>query len=108
MSTLLNSLDKNQRVQLTKFIGRVAESKVMNEIDKMIFASETCFARYLVANDFNADQAFAQFKNHLEWRRQNNINSLVDSEEIRESQIRKYLPNCFHYQDSQGRPLWII
>lgn len=58
--------------------------------------------------DSDADKAILNFKEHLEWRRAMNVNMLLDSEEVREDQIRSYFPNTFHHADTEGRPLWLI
>lgn len=105
---LLSELNREQQLVLKKFILQVAQAKLLNEIEKMYFCSETDFLRFLLAENFDCDQALLRFRDHVIWRRTARINQVIDNEEIPEDKIKQHIPNTFHFCDQSGRPLWLF
>ena len=62
---LIKDLNQKQSEALSELIDKIADSKILNEIDKMIFSSKQCFARFLIASNYKPDLAFQNFKTHL-------------------------------------------
>jgi len=81
---------------------------MLNEIDKMIFCSEAAFLRFLIAADFNKDRAFSNFKAFIAWRKDKQVNQVLDNEEIPETKIKSLFPNTWYHTDKDNRPLWVI
>lgn len=63
--------------------------------------------RWLRARNFNVAQAEAMLRENLQWRKQYNIDSILDDYEPIEV-LKKYYPGGLIGHDKEGCPLWII
>lgn len=63
--------------------------------------------RWLRARNFNVAQAEAMLRENLQWRKQNNIDTILDDYEPTEV-LKKYYPGGLVGHDKEGCPLWII
>ena len=109
MTTLKDNLSKDQKSNLVKFVKQIDSSKMLNEIEKLRFANESTFVRFLVGADGDPDQAFELFKKFMTWRKQNNVDVILDNEEINEHKIKSVWPNTWFHHDAEfGRPVWIF
>ena len=84
------------------------KQQLLTDLDKHIFGCESVFTRFLLGAECDPAAALHNFKRHLEWRRDKNVNGIQDSEEIPDLKIYSTLPNNFHFHDREGRPVWII
>ncbi|XP_049520711.1 SEC14-like protein 2 [Dermacentor silvarum] len=63
--------------------------------------------RWLRARNFNVAQAEAMLRENLQWRKQNNVDAILDDYEPTEV-LKKYYPGGLVGHDKEGCPLWII
>lgn len=64
--------------------------------------------RFLRARNYEFDKALTMWKNHLEWRKENAIDDILDSFQFEEKEnFLQYYPQGYHKTDKQGRPVYI-
>ncbi|XP_049271183.1 SEC14-like protein 3 [Rhipicephalus sanguineus] len=63
--------------------------------------------RWLRARNFNVSQAEAMLRENLQWRKQNNVDTILEDYEPTEV-LKKYYPGGLVGHDKEGCPLWII
>lgn len=105
MSKLIDSFTEEQKEN----VDRLIKEWLTNEIDRITFTSDT-FARFLKASDFDYDKASTMFSDMLQWRNENHISSITDSEvnDDLEEDIKNYLPHGWHQVDRHGHPVFYV
>lgn len=92
------------------------ESKLLELHEKMKqFLSESerpvpsypTLLRFLRARDFNVEKASQMLQETLNWRRDNNVDQMLD-EYKQPSVVSKHFPGGWHHSDKDGRPLYIL
>lgn len=69
---------------------------------------EETLLRYLRARKFIPNEAFAQFKDTEDWRRENQLDTLYDTIDIHEyEQTRRVYPQWTGRRDKRGIPLYV-
>lgn len=103
---------------------------MLNEIQKLMF-DQHFYCRFLKAHNFDVKQAMVQLKLYLQWRKDQNVdtilvstsinnnynlaiafidylNNLQDYDFTQHDNIKKLCPHGFHSVDKEGRPIFII
>lgn len=92
------------------------ESKLLELHEKMKqFLSESdqpapsypTLLRFLRARDFNVEKASQMLQETLKWRKDNNVDQMLD-EYKQPSVVAKHFPGGWHHSDKDGRPLYIL
>lgn len=80
-SKLIDTLTEEQkeqgmvsRVMLT--VEKFRQEHIHNELDQLNFGTDW-ITRFLIANDFNSDQAAEQFMQMQQWRVENHVNVIL-------------------------------
>lgn len=63
--------------------------------------------RFLRARDFSVDKATQMLQESLKWRKENNIDRMLD-EYQQPSIVSKHFPGGWHHSDKDGRPLYVL
>lgn len=102
---------------ISKYLGEMEplqESKLL-ELETLIRA-ECCeknrpsyqtMLRFLRARDYNVDKAFGMLVESLRWRRENEIDKLLQLYKM-PTVVQKHFPGGWHHYDNDGRPLYLL
>lgn len=80
---------------------------MLNEIQKLMF-DQHFYCRFLKAHNFDVNQAKVQLKLYLQWRKDQNVDTILDYDFTQHNNIKKLCPHGFHSVDKEGRPIFII
>ena len=77
--SLLSNLSEKELGLVDKFIDKVInQEKMINEIQKMIF-DKHFYVRFLKGHNFDLSVATMQLKNYIQWRKKQNIETILVS-----------------------------
>lgn len=97
---------------------------MLNEIQKLMF-DQNFYCRFLKAHNFDVAQAKVQLKLYLQWRKEQNVDTILvsikdyyqlticstlfqDYDFTQHDNIKRLCPHGFHSVDKEGRPIFII
>lgn len=114
--------DRNYQLDeeyIAKYLGELTplqESKLLSLEAKI---KEQCVAqgrdmpdhqtilRFLRARDYNVEKGYGMLVESLKWRRENEIDHLLDVYKM-PSVLVKHFPGGWHHYDNDGRPLYVL
>jgi len=62
--------------------------------------------RFLRTGKFNVETATKAFQNYIQWRTDNNIDTVLQRPVPKIEQIKKLVPYAYHGYDNEGRPIY--
>ncbi|XP_055377286.1 protein real-time isoform X2 [Condylostylus longicornis] len=102
---------------IAKFLGHLTpmqESKLLElrkKIEELEFVdkipSYQTLLRFLRARDFSIEKSFHMLEESLKWRKENNVDSILNEYTI-PSVVVNHFPGGWHHRDIDGRPLYIL
>lgn len=98
----LQELSEDNEAKLLEFRKMVRESENFDSVPEY-----GVLWRFLKARDLNSEKAFVMLKNHIEWRKDNHIDSLVENYEV-PNIIADHILGSWHHVDKQNHPLYIL
>ncbi|KAI5361470.1 Putative CRAL-TRIO lipid binding domain, CRAL/TRIO domain, CRAL/TRIO domain superfamily [Septoria linicola] len=104
-------LSEGQQAALQKFKALSKEKGYYEPGDEKTPAShdDETMLRYLRARKFMPDDAFGQFKDTEDWRKENQLDTLYETIDIEEyEQTRKLYPQWTGRMDKRGIPLYVF
>eukprot|EP01135_Chromosphaera_perkinsii_P005847 Nk52_evm7s368 gene=Nk52_evmTU7s368 len=109
-----DNLTDAQSNALTEFVKRVedlpflqAPRDVEEYLVEKLVDDEEYMLRWLVARDFNVDQAEKMIRNHAEFRKEFDADNLLNGEYLPREALTKYFPAGWHGISKQGCPIFI-
>lgn len=63
--------------------------------------------RFLRARDYNVEKGYGMLVESLQWRRENEIDRLLEVYKM-PSVLQKHFPGGWHHYDNDGRPLYVL
>jgi len=64
--------------------------------------------RFLRARKFDIDKAKLMFNNFINWRRENDVDNVIESYKFEEHHdVLQVYPHGYHKTDKKGRPIYI-
>ncbi|KAL7070356.1 hypothetical protein ACQ4LE_010254 [Meloidogyne hapla] len=115
-ATSFDDLDsKLESEYIQRFLGqltpleesRLCELYVLQSTHKGKIPNDAHLLRFLRARDFDVQKANHMIVNSLLWRKQHNVDKILQ-DFVPPPLLVKYFPGGWHYQDNQGRPLFIL
>ncbi|XP_077486864.1 SEC14-like protein 2 isoform X2 [Amblyomma americanum] len=100
MSGYLQDLDEQQRTALEQFRGAVADVLGSEYTDANLL-------RWLRAREFDTARAEHMFRQHLRWRQQNGVDSLLADYQVPKV-MRDHFPGGILDCHPGGHPVWLI
>ncbi|KAL3204571.1 hypothetical protein MRX96_011571 [Rhipicephalus microplus] len=100
MSGYLQDLDERQQTVLERFRDAVADVRRPEHTDANLL-------RWLRARDFDLDRAEQMYRQHLRWRQQNHVDTLLTDYEASKV-IRDHFPGGILDCSKKGNPVWLV
>nr|XP_050024460.1 SEC14-like protein 2 isoform X1 [Dermacentor andersoni] len=100
MSGYLQDLDKRQRSALEQFRTAVADVRRPEDTDAYLL-------RWLRAREFDTARAEHMFRQHLRWRQQCDVDSLLTDYQVPKV-MREHFPGGILDCNPKGHPVWVI
>ncbi|KAK8731825.1 hypothetical protein OTU49_007284 [Cherax quadricarinatus] len=94
----LTPLQESRLIQLKKWVAELQKGKV---------PSDSCLLRFLRARDFNIEKAREMLSHSLIWRKKNQVDKMINEYQVPQV-VKDYFPGGWHYQDKEGRPLYLL
>ncbi|GAB5357318.1 hypothetical protein AAMO2058_000364300 [Amorphochlora amoebiformis] len=80
---------------------------MLKEEDKTPWGTDSTLRRFLKAREFNLEDAYKMYTSCLRWRKENNIDKVLDKEPEKLAYFNKLVSCKFHGFDKLGRPVYI-
>ncbi|XP_050026729.1 SEC14-like protein 2 [Dermacentor andersoni] len=100
MSGYLQDLDERQRTTLEQFREAVADVRGPEHTDANLL-------RWLRAREFDLDRAEHMFRQHLRWRKENGVDTLLTDYKVPKV-MRENFPGGILDCNPKGHPVWLI
>jgi len=97
----VSQLSEKQREIFDKFLIKISDCRSDAKPQ-----DDSTFLRWLVARNFDEDEAEKMLRNSLEWRKKNQIDDILDNWQVPEV-LEKYYSMGVCGNDKYGCPLWI-
>merc|ERR1712071_363076 len=97
----VSQLSERQREIFDKFLIKISDCRSDAKPQ-----DDSTFLRWLVARNFDEDEAEKMLRNSLEWRKKNQIDDILDNWQVPEV-LEKYYSMGVCGNDKYGCPLWI-
>ncbi|KAI1725704.1 PRELI-like family domain-containing protein [Ditylenchus destructor] len=94
----LNTLEESRLCQLKYGLQSTHKGKLPNDAHLL---------RFLRARDFDVQKAEKMVIASLLWRKQHNVDKILH-EFVPPPVLLKYFPGCWHHNDLEGRPLFVL
>lgn len=98
MSHTVANLAKSEAKALDEFKAKLKQEAI---------ADEETLLRFLKAREFNVELAHRQYMSTWEWRRNNDIDNILNAPRPLEEKLKNVLSYGFHKIDKEGRPCYI-
>ena len=80
----------------------------LRQSSRYLCADSNTLIRFLRARDYDIAKATAMFITHLKWRKENNVDTILDDFDFKErDQYLGVYPQGYYNTDKQGRPMTI-
>lgn len=94
-------------LQESKLLSLEAKIKEQCSVEGKRMPDHQTILRFLRARDYNVDKGYAMLVESLKWRRENDIDSLLEMYKM-PSVLEKHFPGGWHHYDNEGRPLYVL
>jgi len=94
----LSLIEESQLIQLRTWLGHLQKGNM---------PSDTMLLRFLRAREFNIEKAREMLSASLTWRKKHQVDKVLSEYEIPQV-VRDHFPGGWHYNDKDGRPLYIL
>lgn len=95
----LTPMQESKLLDLRKMLENIEELHEMPNYETIL--------RFLKARDWHVMPAFIMLKDSLEWRRDNNIDSLIKDYRT-PTVVQQHFPGGWHHYDKDGRPIYVL
>jgi len=99
-----NDLNTSQYETLTKFKQRILNSKLLPNLDAF---DDLYLLRFCRARKFDLEKTFLMFSNFIQWRIDNQVDTIETFQFPELLEVKKYYIHGYHKTDKLGRPIYI-
>lgn len=94
-------------LQESKLLALEAKIKGQCTVEGKRMPDHQSILRFLRARDYNVEKGYGMLVESLKWRRENEIDSLLDMYKM-PAVLVKHFPGGWHHYDNDGRPLYVL
>mmetsp|Transcript_96867 Transcript_96867/g.202391 ORF Transcript_96867/g.202391 Transcript_96867/m.202391 type:complete len:696 (+) Transcript_96867:75-2162(+) len=87
--------------------GKDGPKENSNEAKIPYLRSDHFLVRFLIARQWDVEQACVMLRDHYKWLEESHMSDLLKDSFPEEPHIKKYYPQAYHGCDKQGRPVYI-
>ncbi|GAB5355820.1 hypothetical protein AAMO2058_000238000 [Amorphochlora amoebiformis] len=80
---------------------------LLEEQDKDSWGTDVTLKRFLKAREYDVEKAYKMYTNCLKWRRENEIDKIVDNPPAKLETYKKLVASKHHGFDKLGRPIYV-
>lgn len=94
-------------LQESKLLALEAKIKEQCTVEGKRMPDHQSILRFLRARDYNVEKGYGMLVESLKWRRENEIDSLLEMYKM-PAVLVKHFPGGWHHYDNDGRPLYVL